>query len=207
MNKKLTPLFAIIGVLVVASLAIYGFSQLNNPISEKVLSFGGDQGSQELIDLIGTNYTTSIFTFASSTDKTYWNTTKNEYPQTYGATTTASFDVSDASQVTFNFYYDPLIAASALNYTIAYSSDAGCQNASSTINTANWYPLPEIATTTPASVTTETTPRSITGITSATKWGITVDNINYRCLRLVAYNNSTTDASTLKVSAMLKKQK
>jgi len=52
--KKLTPILAIVGVIAIISLALFGFSQLNNPVSDVV---GGWADSRIIED--GTHVTTS----------------------------------------------------------------------------------------------------------------------------------------------------
>lgn len=57
MSKKLTPLLAIIGAIVIAVLAVIGFVSLNNPVSDKVANLGGWQDQQIIED--GTTVATS----------------------------------------------------------------------------------------------------------------------------------------------------
>ena len=194
----------ILATLLVVLASWLGYNQL-----------GGGNFNQRSFNLIGTGYyygggvasstaQATIFQFVTSTDTTtnYKDTAKSDYPNFYGNTTTAAFSVADADKVLLDFYYDPVITASQLVYELAYSNDTGCNQASSTLNTANWYPLPQTATTTPWSQSVTTTANAITGFTQPQKFGLLI-NTDYQCLRLRAYNSSTTDGSLLRVVANL----
>jgi len=146
----------------------------------------------------------TAFQFASSTDKTYWDTLKSDYPNKYGATTTAFVFVGDSEMATFNIWFKPKYIGSKLVYELSASNDSDCQNASSTLNVANWFPLPVIATTTVSEIKDIQEKVFTAPAVSTYKWSFTIDDINYQCLKLKFSTNSTTDFSFLYANTVLK---
>ena len=204
----------IIGMLIVVALVVggyFGYTNLKDQSFGATTQYGN---AYDLVyeNLIGTGLTASstslmnqtFFEFASSTDKTYWDTETRDYPQYYGATPTAQFLTRNADAITLNIAFDPKDATSKLDYLLQYSNEDSCGNASSTLATAYWYKLPtEKSTTTPWINTADNT-YEITGLSDTLYTGLTISDINYKCLKVQFYNSSTTDNSLLKVDATFK---
>ncbi len=152
-----------------------------------------------------------VFQFASSSNdystSTWWNTTKTNYPHTYGATPTAAFLIAGAESVTFGGVFTPKLAASTMDLYIYASNDDGCNNPSSTLNLSKWLPVPVTPTTTgglyqtiglgPHSTTSVL--HIATGVTTERPFSFALpkEYLNFNCLMVEAGNSSTTDASTL----------
>ena len=145
--------------------------------------------------------TQTMFQFPSSTDMTYWDTNIANFPHERGPTTTPSINVSGADEVLYTFHYESLTLDSQLYYDFSYSNDAGCGNASSTLDVANYTPLPSSSTT--ESLYSPTSNTFIPGIAGSYDWGVLVKDVAYNCLKLTASTNSTTDASYLYITAAL----
>lgn len=200
-------------------------------ISEEGQIIGGVSGSPILrkVNLVGTGHvytvlpdyasttgigiatTTTMYQFASSSNRTYWDTIYNPFPNKYGATTTAYLLTEQASGWTLYGEMNATNTDSLLKLEFAVSNDAGCNEASSTLNMALWYPMPDKATSTPDhyALTNEnfnmasTTKTIKPGSTQKKTFAYKFDEINYRCARITAYNSSTTDDSTIYFYAIL----
>jgi len=209
-KNKASNVIISIALILILGLVAYGLFTNRDQETDQGARRGTTSHNKDVIDLVGTGYTASstsfatqtLFQFASSTDETYWDTGLDNYPQYYGNTTTASFLVDNADFLTFNIYFIPENTSSTLDITWAGSNDPGCDNASSTLNGAEWFPLQLTATTTPsADVVSQTTiARSFAPAVSTTvKYSLTLEKLNYDCLRLQASNASTTDSSLLHI--------
>ena len=166
-------------------------------------------GNVRLGDIASYGTSTTLFQFASSTDETYWDTPFSSYANFYGATPTAAFMVKDAELVTVNYVYHILTdhAATSLTCEYAVSNSSGCDNASSTLNTAIWRPIPPVATSTQQAweyaLTASSTFSFAPAATGDYEWSHTFDYINFRCMQVKCYNGSTTADNTLWVHAAL----
>jgi len=220
MKKTILPILAII-VLVAVGYGILRIDQkLDRALEEKAEAEATALEQQErnnefglqtrdaivVLDLMGTS-ATSPFTFASSTETTYWNTDTSNYPHEYGATPTAAFLINGAEAVTFEGVFQPKIAASKMDLYIFGSNDTGCNNSSSTLNLSKWYPMPVVPTTTAYVAGTMTlgahATTSVLAIDASStneqpfSLALPKEYLNFNCLMVEAGNSSTTDASTL----------
>jgi hypothetical protein len=223
-TKKPLIIGVIIFILVIGLLSILSYRELAGDKvepTEEETSLG--VSGPRIIDLIGTGNvrlgdicsygtSTTLFQFASSTTETWWDTKLSGYPQYYGATPTAAFLVKDAELVTFNYVYHILTdhAATTLTCEYAVSNSDNCNNASSTLNTAIWMPVPAEATSTQQvweyAITASSSFSFAPAAVGDYEWAHTFSNINYKCMELKCYNASTTADNTLWVTATLKEE-
>ena len=220
MKKLIKGILIVIGIL--AIIAVVLSFTLDEETKLKARTDGGGiswlfPSGGASVDLIGTGRdlnggvasTTAqatIFQFASSTDDTYWDENNPErFPdKLMTATATASMILNNADSVTFEFTYNPFVAASVMSCSFFQTNDTGCE--SNATSTAELYPLTLNASTTPSdigSVGVATTTIEFTGDTEV-KHTLTIDSINARCLILQCGNASTTDGSLLYVNARTK---
>jgi len=175
----------------------------------------GGSTSSQVDDLMGTGNafndgiatttgtTQTIFSFASSTDETYWDT-NTDFPQFYGATPTAPLLVNGKSIWTISYEYVPSNLSSTMTCKYEGSIDDSCDIKNPTYNTAIWKPLPTTtATGTPGVITADTSFTTTSGLNSTTTWEHMFSTINQKCVKLTCYNASTTDPSLLYIKSIL----
>jgi len=221
--SKIDKLLALIVILLAGLVALIGYGV--HKFVENEITPGARTSSNsvvygdvaEVINLIGTGSVASstsfsllgdaqtFFQFPSTADQTYWDTATTSYPHMYGATPTASFLVAGASYMTFEMQYRPANPNSVATCSIFASNDELCQVGFNASNTAEWFPMPLQATTTPADVSGQYATTSIVfdaGV--VTKHTFTIKDVNYECARLQCYNASTTDSSYLYANVRIK---
>jgi len=214
-TKNLFITFVILIVLAGSGLTIYSF--VKDQKQQEVNVSGGVGSSYDTKNLIGTGFAinsgiasttdqSTVFQFPTSTNDVYWDTHTDRNPQLMAPTSSPILETKNAELITFNVYYKPAIAASELLLSLFASNQSGCQVASSTLNSVEWFNVPLQATTSPGYVATTgsaTTSILFTG-DNMVKHSFTIKDINYNCLKLVVSNNSTTDGSLLYVNARIK---
>ncbi len=216
MNKLIT------GIIVV--LAIVGLSVGTSYYLNKDEAFGGISISKnpKFINILGTGIAENsgiadisnppvAFSFASSTDQTYWNTTSsnditgNAGNQIgtilYGSTATKAFLVDGYDNATIYVYMNAEADYSTTTFEFAISNTEGCDENPASSNDSNWWPVRTASnanrtvTTTISSATqfktfaTVSTTLSITALSAGDLWfrPYIVEDLDSRCLQIKAY--------------------
>lgn len=186
-------------VTTLAIFAIIAFGSIFYLASaERVAGEGGAgyEGRQGIVDIIGTKANPTQGATSTSANNSGCDSCQT-------VTSTQVIYLQNADTITLNFDMTPTTTVSSFNWYFEVSNAADCEvDGPWSIRATSTEMVGVDFNTTPGNATP--TDSLIPGIDGRITWNQTISNLNYSCLRVTGSFASSTDDSSIHVSASLK---